>query len=174
VQIFLATMDERDVLRPDAVIGKSGPMTIAGRALDVRVTDRAVTDADVWLYDATSGVVVIGDLVTLPAPFFETACPAQWRAALDQVWAAPFETAIPGHGEPMTRAQFDTYRRAFNAYLDCVAGDAAAGQCATGWADGIAPLVGTDEAARKMPLAYAEYYVGMLRENGGKSPDCLD
>ncbi len=47
-----------------------------------------------------------------------------------------------------------------------------AGQCATTWADGIAGFTGTDERARKMALGYAEYYVGMLREHGGKSADC--
>ena len=89
---------------------------------DFRVTDGAVTDADIWLYDGGSGVAVIGDLVTFPAPFFETACPAAWRKALDEVWAVPFKTAIPGHGEPMTRTQFDAWRGAFNRYMDCVEG----------------------------------------------------
>ena len=93
---------------------------IAGRTFDLRVTDGAVTDADIWLYDGASGVAVLGDLVTLPAPFFETACPAAWRMALDEVRALPFKTAIPGHGEPMNRGQFDTWRGAFNAYMDCV------------------------------------------------------
>ncbi len=30
-----------------------------------------------------------------------------------------------------------------------------------------------DVAARKIMRDYAEYYVGMLRENGGKNTDCL-
>ena len=132
-----------------------------------------MTDADIWLYDGKSGVAVIGDLVTFPAPFFETACPAAWRKALDEVWATPFKTAIPGHGEPMTRAQFDRYRGAFNRYMDCVDGPSESGQCAATWADGIADFTGTDERARKMALGYAEYYVGMLREHGGQSADCL-
>lgn len=173
VRIFVATMDERGILRPDVVVAKSGDLAIAGRPFDVHVTDRAVTDADVWLYDAASGVAVIGDLVTLPAPFFETACPAQWRVALDEVWAVPFRIAIPGHGRPMDRAAFDTYRRAFNGFMDCVEGEAAASQCATSWAAGIAPLVGDDDRMRRMALGYAEYYVGLLRENGGKSAECL-
>lgn len=118
--------------------------------------------------------MVLGDLVTLPAPFFETACPAQWRFALDQVWAVPFKSAIPGHGERMNRVQFDVYRSAFNAYMDCVEGETAAAQCAAAWADGVAPLIGDDERARKMSLEYVEYYVGMLRENGGRSADCLE
>jgi glyoxylase-like metal-dependent hydrolase (beta-lactamase superfamily II) len=172
VQVFLDTMDESELLRPDVVVSAGGQRAIAGRAFDVRVTDGAVTDADIWLYDGASGVAVIGDLVTFPAPFFETACPAAWRKALDEVWAVPFTTAIPGHGEPMTRAQFDAWRGAFNHFMDCVEGTAEAGQCAAAWADGIASFNGSDERARKMALGYAEYYVGFLRGNGGRSKDC--
>ncbi len=173
VQIFVATMDERQVLRPDAAIARDGDLVIAGRRLGIRVTDRAVTDADIWLYDDTSGIAVLGDLVTLPAPFFETACPAQWRAALDEVWATPFVKAIPGHGRPMDRAAFDAYRRAFNGFMDCVEGGTAAAQCAASWAEGVAPLLGDEDRMRRMAAGYAEYYVGMLRENGGKSAECL-
>lgn len=172
IAIFVQTMAERDSLRPDVVVRKGGLRRLAGRRLDLRVTDRAVTDADVWIYDRKTGIAVIGDLVTLPAPFFESACPDQWRGALDEVWAVPFKSAIPGHGEPMNRAQFDTYRGAFNAFMDCVAGDAAPAQCASGWQAGVATLLG-DERMRRMALDYAEYYVGMLRANGGKSAECL-
>lgn len=172
IAIFVQTMAERADLRPAVAIGKDGALRLAGRKLDLRVTDRAVTDADLWLYDRKTGIAVIGDLVTLPAPFFETACPDRWRAALDQVWALPFKSAIPGHGEPMSRAQFDSYRGAFNAFMDCVASDAAPAQCAGAWQAGVATLLG-DERMRRMALEYAEYYVGMLRANGGKSAECL-
>lgn len=173
IGIFVRTMDERDGLRPDTPIERSGEREIAGRRLDLRVTDRAVTDADIWLYDRASGVVVVGDLVTLPAPFFETACPDRWRAALDDVWAVPFRTAIPGHGEPMNRAQFDAYRGAFNAFMDCVEGATPAAQCAAGWQRAATPLLGDDDRMRTMALDYAQYYVGTLRENGGRSAECL-
>jgi glyoxylase-like metal-dependent hydrolase (beta-lactamase superfamily II) len=172
IAIFVQTMAERADLRPDVAIVTDGTHRLAGRKLDLRVTDRAVTDADLWLYDRKTGIAVIGDLVTLPAPFFETACPDRWRAALDQVRALPFKSAIPGHGEPMSRAQFDSYRGAFNAFLDCVASDATAAQCAGGWQAGVATLLG-DERMRRMALEYAEYYVGMLRANGGRSAECL-
>jgi glyoxylase-like metal-dependent hydrolase (beta-lactamase superfamily II) len=173
VRIFVATMEEREILRPDVALAQSGDLTIAGRKLAAYVTDRAVTDADVWLYDVASGVAVIGDLVTLPAPFFETACPAEWRTALDDAWAVPFKTAIPGHGRPMDRTAFDTYRRAFNGFMDCVEGESGAAQCAASWGEGIAPLIGGDDRMRRMALEYAEYYVGMLRDSGGKSAECL-
>lgn len=173
VRIFIATMDARADLRPDVAITRSQRMRFAGVPLDVHVSDGAVTDADLWLYDRRTHIAVVGDLVTLPAPFFETACPQQWSAALDEVWATPFTLAIPGHGEPMTRAQFDTYRTAYNAFVACVNSDAEAAQCAAGWASGIASLEPQNERFHQIAAPYAEYYVGFLRGTGGKARDCL-
>ena len=172
VQIFLATMENTSILRPNVSMQHSGRYNFARRRLDVHITDGAVTDADIWLYDRRSRVVVLGDLVTLPAPFFETACPERWRAALDEVWATPFRIAVPGHGEPMTREQFATWRRAYGAFIDCVNSSAEASQCASGWREGVAQFLG-DDNARAAAQQMGEYYVGYLRQNGGKSPDCL-
>lgn len=173
IRIFIATMAESDVLRPDLVVGEGRDRSIAGRSLYLGLTDGAVTDADIWIYDGATGVAVVGDLVTFPAPFFETACPAAWRKSLDAVWALPFETALPGHGEPMSRAQFESWRGGFNRFMDCVEGDSPAGQCAAAWAESIAEFTAGDEKARNAALRYAEYYTGMLREHGGRSVDCL-
>lgn len=173
IQIFLATMAEQGILRPDVVIERSGELKLAGKAFDVRVTERAVTDADVWLIDRASGVAVIGDLVTFPVPFFETACPRQWRHALDELRASPFDRAIPGHGEPMTPQQIGAYRNAFSTFVDCVNGDREPNACAVAWADGIISFIGDDDKKRDSAVRNAEYYVVMLRENGGKSRDCL-
>lgn len=169
---FLDTMDHADSLRPDVVISHSGRMRIGGKSLDVHVTDHAVTDADVWLYDRASRVAVVGDLVTLPAPFFETACPQEWSEALDEVWATPFTLAIPGHGAPMTRAQFDVYRNAFNGFMACVSTQTEAAACATGWVSAIASLERDNARMHADAREYAEYYVGFLRQNGGKSAEC--
>lgn len=171
-QIFLQTMEESSALRPDIVVTRSARMRIGGRPIDVHVAPNAVTDADIWLYDRRTRVAVLGDLVTFPAPFFETACPQAWRAALDDVAATPFRLAIPGHGAPMTHDQFDLYRAAFGAFIDCANSEAQAAQCASGWVDGIASFLDGD-AARRRASAYADYYVGFLRSGGGASPDCL-
>ena len=172
MQIFIDTMAASDGLKPDVPLTRSGPVIIAGRSIDARVTDKAVSDADLWLFDAPSKVAVIGDLVTVPVPYFETACPDRWQASLDEVWATPFETAIPGHGAPMSRAQFDVYRQSFGAFVSCVKSESAPAQCASGWAEGVGTLIGNDPARRKAVTANAEYYVGYLRSNGGKAPDC--
>jgi glyoxylase-like metal-dependent hydrolase (beta-lactamase superfamily II) len=174
VQIFLDTMARSQTLRPDVAVDRSQRARLAGRRFDLRVSPNAVSDADLWLYDARTRVAVIGDFVTFPAPFFETACPEGWRAALDAVWATPFEIAIPGHGEPMTRAQFNIYRTAYGDFVDCVARDAAPSVCAAGWSEAIAPFIANEERAQRAAAPMAEYYVGYLRENGGKSRDCLE
>ena len=170
-EVFIATMKAADALGPDVAVDRSGPIDMAGRRLDVRVTKDAVTAADLWIFDEQTGVAVLGDLVTLPAPFFETACPARWDAALDDVWATPFTLAVPGHGAPMTRAQFDSYRQAFGAFRACVGSDRAPKECAAGWTRGAGQFLST-EAQRREATGYAAYYVDFLRKNGGASPDC--
>lgn len=172
VQIFLDTMAESQVLRPDVVIDRTQRMRLAGRRFDLHVANGAVTDADVWLYDRRTRIAVIGDLVTFPAPFFETACPQRWREALDDVWATPFRIAIAGHGDPMTREQFGVWRAAYGAFIDCASSDAEAASCASAWAQATA-VFNTDELSQRRAVGMAQYYVGYLRENGGKSPDCL-
>jgi glyoxylase-like metal-dependent hydrolase (beta-lactamase superfamily II) len=172
IEIFIATMDARQELRPEVPFTKSQSMSLAGRPLDVHVTDKAVSDADVWLYDKATRLAVIGDLVTVPVPYFETACPDRWKASLDDVWATPFETAIPGHGRPMNRAQFDSYRQSFGAFVSCVKATSAPTDCSKVWVDGISGLIGDDPKRREAVAANAEYYVGYLRNTGGKAPDC--
>ena len=173
MQIFIATMDARKDLLPDVAVTKSGAMSVAGKSLDVRVTDKAVTDADVWLFDSTSRVAVIGDLITIPVPYFETACPDRWRASLDEVWATPFQTAVPGHGAPITREQFEVYRTSLTEFVACVRSEKPAAACGAGWVERAATLIGDDPARRKAVASNMEYYVGYLRPNGGKAPDCV-
>jgi glyoxylase-like metal-dependent hydrolase (beta-lactamase superfamily II) len=169
--LFIATMEQADELRPDVAVARSGPLVLAGRPLSARVAADAVTDADLWLYDESTRVAVIGDLVTLPAPFFETACPARWQTMLDEVWSTPFTIAVPGHGAPMDRAGFDRYRRAFAAFRTCAGSDRAAAVCADDWSRDLGPLLASDDD-RKQAGGYAAYYVDFLRKNGGASADC--
>ena len=133
IQIFIDTMKAKDSLRADVPLTTSSTMTIGGRSFEVHVANDAVTDADVWLYDPSTKIAVIGDIVTVPVPYFESACPDGWKGALDAVWGTPFETVIPGHGRAMTRVDFDTYRKGFAPFIDCVRSDADAAQCSAAW-----------------------------------------
>lgn len=128
-----AAMDAPAHLRPTIPVTRSGKMTIAGRKLTVNLAPYAATEGDVWLHDAKTGLVIAGDLVVGIAPFMDTACADGWRRALDAITATRFTTLIPGHGDPMTRADFLDWRRAFTNLLDCAASDTPKTQCITGW-----------------------------------------
>ncbi len=169
----LATIDSGQSLRPDVVITKSGTQRLGGLELKLNLAKDAATAGDVWVFDPVSKVLAMGDLVTLPAPFLDTGCAHGWQEGLDEILETPFVTAIPGHGNPMTRAEVTLYKDAFNAMIDCSASKRDKAECASAWAKSISPLVGGNERMLKQAAGMAEYYVGdVLRPNGGKSAYC--
>jgi glyoxylase-like metal-dependent hydrolase (beta-lactamase superfamily II) len=124
-------------LAADEGVTASGPMTLAGRALDLHVETRAVSDGDIWIFDRESKLLIAGDLVTLPVPLFDTACPEGWQDALSRVANAEFDTLVPGHGDPMTREGFSTYRRGYDALLACAGSGSDDAACIEGWFRGV-------------------------------------
>jgi len=168
----LATIEHGDALKPDVVVTTTGRVRLGGRTMELHLARDAVTAGDVWLYDASTRVAALGDLVTLPVPFLDTACPENWKIALTQVAAIPFEVAIPGHGGPMTRPQFEQYRRAFEAFVDCAHSERPAGDCASHWTDSVDALMPGGASETQRGRQFAEYYVTMLRANGGRSKYC--
>jgi glyoxylase-like metal-dependent hydrolase (beta-lactamase superfamily II) len=158
----LALIDAGPTLFPDQRIAKTSTRTIAGRKFRVGYESDAVTAGDVWLFDPATRVLASGDLVTLPAPLFDTACAGHWRGALDRLAAIDFEVLVPGHGAPMHRAEFATYRRAFDHLLDCAAGKQSKQTCSDGWmhdADALIPA-----ADQKLARSLLDYYIdGNLR-----------
>ncbi len=169
----MATIKAGQVLRPDVAIEASGALKLGGRKLQVNLASQAATAGDVWVYDPRTRVAAVGDLVTLPAPFLDTACAKGWSAALGQVWATPFRTLIPGHGPVMDRAQFALYRQAFDTLVDCAASPASKTECAAAWTATVTPLLGADPLEAKRAQGMTEYYVSdLLRAHGGKSAYC--
>jgi glyoxylase-like metal-dependent hydrolase (beta-lactamase superfamily II) len=168
----LQAIENGNALRPDEVVAASGDRILGGRKLRINLAPDAATAGDVWIYDARSRVVVLGDLVTLPAPFLDTACPEGWKNALQQVAATPFELAIPGHGAPLTRAGLQLYRSAFEAFIGCSSSARSAADCASDWTDSVGSLLGEDPRERQQAQEMAAYYTGMLRTNGGRSKYC--
>lgn len=157
----VARIDSGDAMMPSEVVTSDRVLEIGGRKLEVHVTDRAVTDADLWILDLESKVLVAGDLVTLPAPFLDTACPGGWRASLDAIARSKFEVLVPGHGSPMTRKEFETWRTGFGNLVDCSAGDGALDSCVDGWmADAKSLLAGSDPGFTRSMVAY---YAELLR-----------
>jgi glyoxylase-like metal-dependent hydrolase (beta-lactamase superfamily II) len=147
IRIDLALIDAGDRLRPDETIAAPRTLELIGRPLRVGVEPKAVTEADLWVFDPASGVLAVGDLVTLPVPFLDTACAQNWSAALARLEALPATRIVPGHGPALDRAGFAAWRRAFDGLLACAAGTAPGASCADGWVTALGPLLPAERHA---------------------------
>jgi glyoxylase-like metal-dependent hydrolase (beta-lactamase superfamily II) len=153
----IAVVDHPERIRPNHLVTKSARMIIAGRPLQVHLAKFAATEGDVWVYDPNTRVAIVGDLVVDLVPFMDTACPNGWSKALDQVAAVPFTTLIPGHGAPMSRADFLTWRSAYNAFVTCGQSGADKAQCIGGWQRDAAKFI--DAQHRDYVAKAAAYYI---------------
>ncbi|MEO5938680.1 MAG: MBL fold metallo-hydrolase [Sphingomonas sp.] len=158
-------VEDRTDLIPDRPV--TGPTSIkfGARPLRLYLAKSAATAGDTYLYDPTSRTLVAGDLVVLPAPFFDTACSEGWRKALDAIARQPFAILIPGHGPSMTHAQFMTYRTAFGRLIDCAESKKAKADCVAGWRRDAAPLLTGPKDVANADLLI-DYYI----DNGLRDP----
>ncbi|MGN6520511.1 MAG: MBL fold metallo-hydrolase [Dokdonella sp.] len=164
----LALIDAGPALYPDERVTRGGARMVAGRRLQVGIETRAVTAGDVWLFDPATRTLAAGDLVTLPAPLFDTACPARWQAALGRLAKVDFERLVPGHGSVLTRAQLRTYRTAFDHLLACAAGTSAKQACIDGWMREAQSLI--PAADEQLARGLLDYYVdNSLRGHAAKT-----
>lgn len=163
----LARIDAGPKLFPTDPVLASGERRIAGMAFDIGLEENAVSGGDVWLLDPSTRTLLAGDLVNFPAPFFDTACPHGWSEALGRLDAQPFDTLVPGHGAPMTHAQFGRYRRAFDGLLACAAGDAGVADCAARWESDLGPLL-PDSQRRLSRMLLDYYFKNVLRAEPAK------
>jgi glyoxylase-like metal-dependent hydrolase (beta-lactamase superfamily II) len=162
----LAIVDSGAALAPDERIDATADRTIAGRRLRVGLETHAVTAGDVWVLDRATRVLAAGDLVTLPVPLLDTACPAGWDRALGALDRIDFAVLVPGHGSPMKRKSFETYRAAFARLLSNVASDRTPDDCIAGWTKDAAPLLTSEDPA--FVRALLGYYVDLLRGDASR------
>jgi glyoxylase-like metal-dependent hydrolase (beta-lactamase superfamily II) len=153
----LAIIDSGPALYPDQKVIESGPHTIAGRPLELRFESHAVTAGDVWVFDPKTKVAVAGDLITLPAPFLDTACAKRWRSSLAALEATDFTVVVPGHGPVLSRAEFETYRKGFDSLLACGVSDRPKKECIDGWLADAGTLIARGELG--LATGLVDYYV---------------
>ena len=164
-------MDQGEKLKPTRSIEQAQTITIGGRKLKLHAA-RGASDGDIWVLDPTSATVMTGDLVTLPAPFLDTPCPAAWSQALEEILETPFTRAVPGHGREMTRAGIVLYRDAFNALIACAGGPAEPLACADAWETAVSSLQEDPDTDARYARGMARNYVeNVLRKNGVRE-DC--
>ncbi|MBC7603452.1 MAG: MBL fold metallo-hydrolase [Ramlibacter sp.] len=169
----IQTRRNPQALTPDVPITGSRSHAIDGIVLDIRYAANAATDGDVWVYEPRSRVAAVGDLVTLPVPFLDTACVKGWRTALDEVAATPFTRLIPGHGPVMDRDQFTSYKAAFESYTTCALSSTDKTTCAAGWLKATADLRAPETPDDPNTREIAEEYVDDLRTHGDNGRLCL-
>jgi glyoxylase-like metal-dependent hydrolase (beta-lactamase superfamily II) len=162
----IALIDAGPALGPDVKLDATSERTLGGRTLRIGFASRAVTAGDLWVFDPKTRVLAAGDLVTLPAPFLDTACPSGWQKALGDLSAVDFQTLVPGHGPPMTRQDFAAYRTAFDGLLACAASDKKSDECIDGWTTAAATLL--EDGDPKFLRALLGYYLDLLRKDGAR------
>jgi glyoxylase-like metal-dependent hydrolase (beta-lactamase superfamily II) len=171
----LATIEAGEALKPDVILSHAEILTINGRKLQIHVAKNAVTAADVWIFDPASGVVFVGDLITFPAAFLDTACGNGWKEALEEVERVPFRIVAPGHEPPLSREHFHSYFQAFENLLSCSDSSQTAPKCATDWIDQVAGIGEMNEQQRRLGQGMTAYYVtDVLRAHGGNSEYCAE
>jgi glyoxylase-like metal-dependent hydrolase (beta-lactamase superfamily II) len=161
MRVEVALIDQGAALGPTDVVATSAPLSIAGRVLQVHLETHAVTAGDIWVFDPATRVLLAGDLVTLPAPFFESACPARWRASLANLEKMHFDWLVPGHGAPMRKPSFAAYRTGFSNLTECAAGSATKSTCIDGWIRDASALIDFKDVsyARTLVDYYLENYL---------------
>jgi uncharacterized sulfatase len=107
----------------------AGELDVAGRHLQLIALD-GHTDADLVVFDPTSGVLFAGDLVfNGRAPTTPHADVAHWLAALDRLEAltrsSAFKVLVPGHGAVTRDAAPIRQTRAWLSWLNATIRDAA-------------------------------------------------
>ncbi|MDZ4864224.1 MAG: hypothetical protein SGJ01_12475 [Gemmatimonadota bacterium] len=65
-------------------------------------TGRGNTAGDAIAFIPDAGVLLTGDLVTVPCPFPSAACFSEWIVALDRLKEMRATRIVPGHGHSMT------------------------------------------------------------------------
>jgi len=152
-------LDHAAALKPNHEVGAASTLTLLGRRLQVGV-ETAVSGGDLWVLDGASGTLAAGDLVTLPVPFMDTACPPAWRETLTRLSAQPFKRLVPGHGPVMNRADFERWRGGFEALLDCADQGLHPAACAAVWRSRVDSWL--DDAGRARVNGMVGYYFKTL------------
>ena len=166
-----AITDRRDLI-PDVPVTGTVRLPYAGRYLELHLAPHAATEGDTWLYDPHARIIVAGDLVVLPLPFFDTACAEGWRHALETIDRTDFKILYPGHGPALSHGELSLYRLAFDRLLDCTESDSAKSACIDGWLRDAGPLL-RSELERKQSRGYLDYYIDrILRDAKGQQGFC--
>ena len=101
---------------PNVTLENSVRLYLGGKRVEVYHFGRAHTDGDVVAYFPDQRVVAMGDMFTvgegLPplVDYPGGGSTREWPRSIEGALALDFDTAIPGHGKPATKADLAKYR----------------------------------------------------------------
>ena len=102
--------------RPQVTFAKDYTLKFGGAQVDMHNYGRGHSGGDTMVYFTAEKTVMVSDQITDGAPLVDFAnggSAVGWAPMLDAVLALDFEWAIPGRGEPKTKAEVKAYRDKF-------------------------------------------------------------
>ena len=143
---------------PTVTFEKDYVLRFGGAVVEAHAYGRGHTGDDTMVYFPDAKVVMVSDQITNATPIVDFAnggSAVEWTQILDGVLKLDFESAIPGRGEPKTRAEVQAYRTNF-ATLISRATDAIKGGATR---DTLAMQVKTDDLGWQFnPQFYGQLY----------------
>jgi len=143
---------------PTVTFAKDYVLRFGGAVVEAHAYGRGHTGDDTMVYFPDAKVVMVSDQITNATPIVDFAnggSAVEWTQILDGVLKLDFESAIPGRGEPKTRAEVQAYRTNF-ATLISRATDAIKGGATR---DTLAMQVKTDDLGWQFnPQFYGQLY----------------
>jgi cyclase len=129
---------------PTMTFAKDYVLKFGGAEVEAHSFGRGHTGDDTMVYFPDLKVVMVSDQITANAPIVDFAnggSAVEWTQILDGVLKLDFEMAIPGRGEPNSKAQVQTYRTTFASLVSRAADAIKAGATR----DQLAAQVKTDD-----------------------------
>jgi glyoxylase-like metal-dependent hydrolase (beta-lactamase superfamily II) len=106
--------------RPTVTFAKDYTVKLGGAVVEMHSYGRGHTGDDTMVYFPDAKVVMVSDQITDAAPIIDFAnggSALQWTQILDGVLKLDFELAIPGRGEPKSKAEVGAYRDKFATFV---------------------------------------------------------
>src|SRR5207237_2471226 len=144
--------------RPTQTFAKDYTLKLANAEVRLYSFGRGHTGDDTMVYFPDMKIVMVSDQITDATPIVDFAnggSAVEWTKILDGVLALDFEQAIPGRGEPKSKADIQAYRMKFDTVVKRAADAIKAGAAK----EQLASQVKTDDLGWQFqPNVYAGLY----------------
>jgi cyclase len=149
---------------PTQTFAKDYVLKFGGTEVQAHSYGRGHTGDDTMVYFPDAKVVMVSDQVTNATPIVDFAnggSAVEWTQILDGVLKLDFEMAIPGRGEPKSRAEVEAFRTQFASLVSRASDAVKAGATR----DTLASQVKTDDLGWQFnPQFYGQLYDELTRK----------